>query len=295
MTTPDAPQGRPVPDANDLALLAAIINNGTIGLPQAAWNARMSQAEAAARFVTMAERGMPLRLVAEGDRQLLWRISQSGPAQPGPATGGFPVLPPVPPHEQAREQAVAGAVPLGRPPFGRPAAEPAPEAGSTGGSTWGLPGTSAWVRSDEPSPTRRVQISGAPTQSVFGLFGEHLDVSLQQIIDPADEMLTAAGYRLDPSERALLVRTAIGNRGPVDFESLPDLYLVLVSGTGTVLQKAAVSVADYPAHRVGVPSGTQASGWTVFLVPPETEVAQVRWSVRPDLTDRTISWGFGPA
>jgi hypothetical protein len=290
VTTPDAPQGRPVPDANDLALLAEIINNGTIGLPQAAWNARMSQAEAAERFVTMAERGMPLRLVAEGDRQLLWHIAQAGPA------GGFPV-PAAAPAAPVHEHAVA--VPLGRPPFGMPAAEPAqspaPEAGSAGGSTWGLPGTSAWVRSDEPSPTRRVQISGAPTQSVYGLFGEHLDVSLEQIIDPADEMLTAAGYRLDPSERALLVRTAIGNRGPVDFESLPDLYLVLVSSTGTTIQKAAVSVAGYPAHRVGVPSGTHAFGWTVFLVPPETEVAQVRWSVRPDLADRTISWGFGPA
>ena len=75
MTTPDSAPGRPVPDTDDLRLLAEIINNGSIGLPQAAWNARMSQSEAADRLITMAERGLPLRLVAEGDQQLLWRIA----------------------------------------------------------------------------------------------------------------------------------------------------------------------------------------------------------------------------
>jgi len=387
-------------------LLAEIINNGAIGLPQAAWNARMSQAEAAARLVTMAERGLPLRLVAEGDRQLLWNIAQAGPA-----TGGVPqppappeafaarpdevaarpegvVLPPtsaVPPHEQA----IAGAVPLGQPPFGTsspatavPAEPPGLEltdaagSGTPAESTWGLPGSSAWIRSDEPepepkpesaaaaepemtqaypppppfeqtppfepqppfeqtpsfeqtppvdqpppleqpppaaqqpvvshrspeperapaaSPTKRAMISGRPMESVVGLFGEHLDVSLQNVVDPADQILTDVGYRLESGERALLVQTAVGNRGPIDFESLPDLYLVLVSGEGTILQKAAMAVAGYPAHRVGVPAGTQVSGWTVFLVPAATEVAEVRWSIRPDLVNRTVRWGFGPA
>ncbi|MET3805015.1 hypothetical protein ABIB25_002015 [Nakamurella sp. UYEF19] len=523
-----------MPDTDDLRLLAEIINNGSIGLPQAAWNARMSQTEAATRFVTMAERGMPLRLVAEGDRQLLWRIAQAGPA-----TGGFPlpgaaptpepappaapvapvapeptpqpptpapdlssgqipvgaqtgsqatwaapepappaapappvpvesqpvqqiplppmsppsmspqpmappsmspppmapppvVLPPasaVPPHEQA----IAGAVPLGQPPFGAsdtlvepPAAPPTPpvepatttappgeappaesaspaEAVPGGPSTWGLPGTSAWVRSDEPemtqsypppsrdddelegtssqdttppapitsgspvvtplpplfppsvladftppashldltptpapaepappqpapsepaaaeptpaaaaevrefpptptesappaaSPTSRVMVSGQPTQSIVGLFGEHLDVSLMGIIDPADAILTSVGYRLEAGERALLVQTSIGNRGPIDYESLPDLYLVLVGSAGDILPKAAMAVGGYPAHRVGVAANSLVSGWTVFLVPAATEVTELRWSVRPDLANRTVTWGFGPA
>ncbi len=104
VTTPDSADARPVPDADDLRLLAEIINNGSIGLPQAAWNARMSQAEAAARFVTMAERGLPLRLAAEGDRQLLWRIAQAGPATSGvpiapaavPVSAPVPVVAPVP-------------------------------------------------------------------------------------------------------------------------------------------------------------------------------------------------------
>lgn len=90
-------------------------------------------------------------------------------------------------------------------------------------------------------------ISGQPTQNVTGLFGEHLSISLQQIIDPADQILTQAGYRLDQGERALLVQTTIGNRGGIDYESLPDLYLVLVSSTGAVLQKAAMAVARFPA------------------------------------------------
>lgn len=475
VTTPDPGQGRPVPDTDDLRLLAEIINNGSIGLPQAAWNARMSQAEAAARFVVMAERGMPLRLVAEGDRQLLWRIAQAGPATSGlqlpaatgptPASPGqsasatdvqraespppaeppaidqppdqsavraqppvqspvrapapvqaqpvveaqpvqqlpvpaaaFPPPPPLPPFSTAgpvvlppasavppHEQAIAGAVPLGRPPFGTPppGSDDAP-AVTPEASTWGVPGSSAWARTEEPamtqsypppgpddddaedspagpaetgapgeaveagetdqpvesdgaggpvspsphtlsepdspaiqpehgapqpdsrqpeapqlaqprSPTHRVMVSGQPTQAVVGLFGEQLDVSLQQIIDPADQILTAVGYRLDPSERSLLVQTSVGNRGPIDYESLPDLYLFLQDGDGNILQKAAMAVGGYPAHRVGVPANSLVSGWTVFLVPAAGEVTEVRWSVRPDLANRTVVWGFGAA
>jgi hypothetical protein len=346
VTTPDQTAGRPVPDTDDLRLLAEIINNGSIGLPQAAWNARMSQPEAAARFVTMAERGMPLRLVAEGDRQLLWQIAQAGPATggvalPAPAPDEAPAAPPiapvalepqpvqqlpvapppppllpaasaVPPHEQA----IAGAVPLGQPPFGTPPPADTPAAPDTEqGQAWGDPGIAPGARTEAPgempprqsvtqeppaappasSPTRRVMISGPPTQEVTGLFGEHLSITLQQILDPADQILTQSGHRLDPGQRALLVQTAIVNQGGADFESLPDLYLVLVSGTGAVLEKAAMAVAQFPAHRVGLPAGANASGWTVFLVPAETEVAEVRWRVHPDQVDRTVSWGFGPA
>lgn len=418
MTTSDAGPGRPVPDTDDLRLLAEIINNQAIGLPQAAWNARMSQSEAAARMVTMAERGMPLRLVAEGDRELLWRIAQAGPAtssfalppaagapagprdaeppqisspagpgkaagpaaasgpqatpppepadrrpadagavqvesqpvqqlvlapNPSPAAGQRPVqLPPVstvPPHEQA----IAGAVPLGQPPFGTAATaepttdeppaddsnhnDPAPS-GATAIATESTPVFDPTGATPDPpsrlrppppppappapqeslaspdaaaaanpgsSPTRRMMVSGRPMQSVTGLSGENLDVSLQQIIDPADPILTSVGHRLAPGERALLVQTSIGNPGPVDDESLSDEYLVVQGSTGEVLHKAPIVVAGYPAHRVGVPANSLVSGWTVFLVPAATEVTEVRWSVRPDLPDRTISWGFGPA
>lgn len=241
--TPDQPVGRPVPDTDDLRLLAEIINNGSIGLPQAAWNARMSQSEAADRLVTMAERGMPLRLVAEGDRQLLWQIAQAGPV----------------------------AVPLGQPPFG------------------------ALLPAQLAQPARRVLTSGEPTQHLSGLFGEQLSISLQQILDPADQILAQAGYRIDQGERSLLVQMTIDNQGSIAYESLTDLYLVLVSSTGSILPKAAMSLAQFPAHPVGVPAGALASGWTVFLVPAATEVAQLRWGVRPDLSDRAACWEFGPA
>ena len=56
----------------------------------------MSQSEAAARLVQMAERNMPLRLVVEGDRQLLWRITQAVPATSGVPVGGAPVAEVVP-------------------------------------------------------------------------------------------------------------------------------------------------------------------------------------------------------
>lgn len=297
-----------MPDVADLRLLAEIINHGVVGLPQAAWNAGMSQVEAAARLVAMAERGMPLRLVAEGDRQQLWHIAQAGPVAPEPTATTGPL---------------AGLTP-----------GPTPEPDTGPAAVWGVPGTSDWVRptDDRPQdgaadsrrsgpadsgdlarddrlpddvepapsrqpaePTRRVLTSGQPVQPVVGLFGEQLDVGLQQILDPADAILTAVGYRIDEGERALLVQTSVGNRGPVPYESLADLYLEVLDARGTVLRKAAMAVAGYPAHTVGVPGHTLASGWTVFLVPADTEVAQLRWSVRPDLPDRTVSWGFGPA
>ena len=118
-----------MPDTDDLRILAELINNVRIPLAQAAWNARMSTAEAAARLITMAERGMPLRLVAEGDRQTLWRIAQAGPA-----TSGVP-LPPGPrptprtPGPAPERPTYSGAVPQ---PPGYPAGpgpRPAPPAG----------------------------------------------------------------------------------------------------------------------------------------------------------------------
>ena len=476
MTSPDLPPGRPVPDTDDLRLLAQIIDHGVIGLPQAAWGARMSQAEAATRLVQMAERNLPLRLVAEGDRQALWRVAQAGPAtgglrldpggpgqnrasatsfghtgglgpgpgpertsaippasgQPalplsgavpgrpggpaplGPPVGAIPVvLPPtsaVPPHEQA----VAGAVPFGQPPFGQspygqspsdppasPPSEPypddaatdspdtrptpvasgpvhpAPPAGPTVAATgpaavWGPPGSAAWARGDHldpavpASPTVAPAAADAPAvgfgghhddeshdgasheeanqdapagcetgrgsadsdhqdpadspdidsttsdpgdgdnvatdpdpdpqllpvqwQTTVGLSDEQLWVTLLQFLDPADTILTTAGYRLDDGERAILVRTAMANHGPAPHDSLPDQYLVLKTADGAVLPKTPMGVASHPSFRVGVPAGGQADGWTVFLIPTDTVVAEVGWSVRPDLLDRTLRW-----
>ena len=182
----------------------------------------------------------------------------------------------------------------------RTAAEPAAAGEATTGPDDDLP-PAAGADPGAPSvaaptaATRRTLTAGQPVQAVEGLFGEQLDVGLQQILDPADTILRAVGYRIEPGERALLVQTSVGNRGPADYESLADLYLEIVDSTGRVLRKAAMSVNGYPAHQVGVPAHTLVSGWTVFLVPADSEVAQVKWSVRPDLSHRTVSWVFGPA
>jgi hypothetical protein len=276
MSTPEAFQNRPVPDLADLRLLGEIINNGAIGLPQAAWNAGMSQSEAAARLVTLAERGMPLRLVAEGDRQLLWQIAQAGPAVPMPPTFAPP---PTPGPVATMAPSVAP------PPLPGPDPSDRPEAT--------VPPVATAAASGEP--TRRVLTAGQPMQAVVGLVGEELDVSLLQILDPADSILTAVGERIGEGERALLIETSIGNRGTAGYEATADQYLQVVDTGGRVFGKAALTVTGYPAHQGGVPAHTLVSGWTVFLVPAGTEVAQVRWSIRPDLTDRAAGWSFGPA
>ena len=60
--------------------------------------------------------------------------------------------------------------------------------------------------------------------------------------------------------------------------------------TGAILTKAPMGVGSHPAYRVGVAAGGQADGWTVFLIPADTVLTDVVWSVRPDLADRTLSW-----
>lgn len=271
-----SPASRALPDAIDLRLLAALTGaGGSVGLPHAAWNAGISQADAAARLVQLAESGFPLRLVVEGDARLLHQVIERGPvvvtAPPTPGSTATPAAP--------------------------------------GAATWGVPGSDAWARRDPsavPSATRPAQdaddaptsprpsatpsaAAGQPLRTV-GLAGEHLSVTVSQVVDPATEVLTAAGYVLDPAERAVLVRSAIANHGPAAHDCMPDLYLVLVGADGGVLQKAPVSVAGYPAHRVGVAPGGVADGWTVFLIAADAAVEAVRWSVRPDLVDRTLNW-----
>lgn len=149
--------------------------------------------------------------------------------------------------------------------------------------------------SPEPEPEPRSQVhatspSQVQWQTTTGLSGEQLWVTLLEVIDPGDQVLTQAGYRLEPGERALLVRTAMANHGPAPHDSLPDHYLVLQAANGAILPKAPMGVGSHPAYRVGVSAGGQADGWTVFLVPADTVVTTVIWSVRPDLVDRTLTW-----
>jgi DNA-binding Lrp family transcriptional regulator len=170
-------------------------------------------------------------------------------------------------------------------------------------STWGPPQTSTWARGDGPpqdvtQPTVRPDRAepdvrqgkvGSALQTE-GLEGERLSITLVEVVDPADYLFTAAGYRLQEGERSVVVHTELTNRGSVAFQSLPDLYLVLVTPDGKTISKAPVSLSSRPPHRIGVPPGETQGGHTVYVVPENTEITSVRWSPRPDEESRTLTW-----
>lgn len=168
-------------------------------------------------------------------------------------------------------------------------------------SMWGPPQTSTWARGDAPpqdvtQPTVRAEKPdvrqgkvGSALQTE-GLEGEKLSITLVEVVDPADYLFTAAGYRLQEGERSVVVHTELTNRGSVSFQSLPDLYLVLVTPDGKTISKAPVSLSSRPPHRIGVPPGETQGGHTVYVVPEHTEVTSVRWSPRPDEESRTLTW-----
>jgi DNA-binding Lrp family transcriptional regulator len=170
-------------------------------------------------------------------------------------------------------------------------------------SMWGPPQTSSWARGDVPpqevtQPTVRTERPDADVRQgtvgsalqTEGLEGERLSITLVEVVDPADYLFTAAGYRLQEGERSVVVHTELTNRGSVAFQSLPDLYLVLVTPDGKTISKAPVSLSSRPPHRIGVPPGETAGGHTVYVVPEHTEVTSVRWSPRPDEESRSLNW-----
>jgi DNA-binding Lrp family transcriptional regulator len=170
-------------------------------------------------------------------------------------------------------------------------------------SMWGPPQTSTWARGDAPpqdvtqptirpdraAPDVRQGKVGSALQTE-GLEGERLSITLVEVVDPADYLFTAAGYRLQEGERSVVVHTELTNRGSVAFQSLPDLYLVLVTPDGKSISKAPVSLSSRPPHRIGVPPGETQGGHTVYVVPEHTEVTSVRWSPRPDEESRSLTW-----
>ena len=242
----------------------------------------------------------------------------SGPVPtpfPGPPGRNVPQGPSGPhsvpsgPHS-VPQQAPSGPVPTGYPPRTGPPSSPFPsQTGPPSGpvpaadppiSMWGPPQTASWARGDQPpqdvtQPTVRAESSAREGKVgtvlwTEGLEGEKLAIQLVEVVDPADYLFTAAGYRLQEGERSVVVHTELTNRGQVAFQSLPDLYLVLVTPDGKTISKAPVSLSSRPPHRIGVPPGETAGGHTVYVVPEQTEVTSVRWSPRPDEESRTLTW-----
>lgn len=255
---------------------------------------------------------------------------QSGPVPfaPSGATPGFApsgAVPGYPPPAQPPQAAPPGYPPPARPGPGYPPAEPSPGRGVPSGpyqvqqgavsgphqvagvasgpypapldpviSTWGPPQTASWARGDQrPAPPAGPR-TGKIGDSLAGqgLEGEQLTVQLLEVQDPADYLFGAAGYRLEPGERAVVVHTEVTNKGPIPFVSLPDNYLELLTADGKPVAKAPVSLTSRPPHKIGVQPGETAGGHTVYVLPESTRVVAVRWSPRPEPDERSLTWSL---
>ncbi|GAA3062555.1 hypothetical protein LV79_004065 [Actinokineospora globicatena] len=309
-----------VTDPVDARLLAAVAEMGRAAVHEVAARLGMDPREAAARLVALSGSGLPLLVGVECDpnglRAALARMS---------APVGYPPQQPVyaqPYQQQVVPQPVQQYVPQPDPfagyqqhqpqrtgppstPFPVPTGPPSQPFAAVGEpiSTWGPPQSSSWARGDQPpntggGPMDRTQPAvRTPRQGkvgavleTSGLEGERLAIQLVEVVDPADYLFTAAGYRLQPGERSIVVHTELTNRGSTPFATLPDLYLVLVSPDGQSISKAPVSLSSRPPHRIGVQPGEIASGHTVYVVPEQTVITSVRWSPRPDEEALTLTW-----
>ncbi|HET8643106.1 MAG TPA: AsnC family protein [Pseudonocardiaceae bacterium] len=232
---------------------------------------------------------------------------QGGPAYHGPTgqqAGHVPAGPPHPGHVPA------GPHPAGHGPtgthhvstgqHGAPAASRIDPVG-----TWGPPQVASWARGDQdvagtsgtvrtapagpPEPGRR---TGAVGDVLHGKVSEdeRVSIHLVEVVDPADFLFTAAGYRLQPGERSVVVHTELTNRGSVPLSMPPDQHLVLVDAGGAEVSKAPVSLSSRPPHRSGLRPGETAGGHTVYVLAEGTELASVRWSPRPGGGDDALTW-----
>ena len=205
-----------------------------------------------------------------------------GPSASGGPSGSYPPPGSFPPP--ARQPGFA------------PPPQPAP-AGARPGNTWGPPGSATWARGDQPpappqapvAPQRHEGTIGE-TLRTEGLDGEHIAINMIEVVDPADFLFTAAGYRLREGERSVVVHTEMTNLGSAPYQTLPDLYLVLVGADGSTVSKAPVSLSSRPPHRIGVPPGETAGGHTVYVLPEEARITAVRWSARPDEDKNSLTW-----
>ncbi|APU14016.1 MULTISPECIES: AsnC family transcriptional regulator [Actinoalloteichus] len=166
-------------------------------------------------------------------------------------------------------------------------------------STWGPPQSASWARGDQPTnvlaqpgPATSVRRTGevGSALDIQGLEGEQLRIQLLEVVDPANFLFEAAGYRLQEGERAVVVHTELTNRGQIPFASLPDLYLMLVSEDGQEIGKAPVSLSSRPPYRIGVQPGETAGGHTVYVLPESTRLASVRWTPQQGEDRLSLTW-----
>lgn len=296
------------PDPVDIRLLSLVAESGKAAVHELAARLGMDPREVAARLVALSGTGLPLIVGVECDPNGLraaiagagpWlnyaAQQQNPPAAPFPAASqqrGFtnPYPTPMPGHPSGPHPVPARPPVLAPPrpsvPFPAPGADPI--------STWGPPQSSSWARGDQPTrpatwtPPRQARVG--ETLRAESADGEPMTIQLVEVVDPADFLFTAAGYRLRPGERAVVVHVELTNQGSAPLATLPDLYLVLVAKDGSTVSKAPVSLQSRPPHRVGVRPGDTAGGHTVYVLPEATEVTAIRWSPRPDDDQDALTW-----
>ncbi|ASO19472.1 hypothetical protein AHOG_09140 [Actinoalloteichus hoggarensis] len=235
------------------------------------------------------------------------------PMQQGTPSGAYPVHggPPAPPHpgqqfapqpHAAPQQVGPPSTPFPMPGHGQvasPPSTPFPAQGQDPMSTWGPPQSASWARGDQPTnvlsqpgPATSVRRTGevGSALDIQGLEGEQLRIQLLEVVDPANFLFEAAGYRLQEGERAVVVHTELTNRGQVPFASLPDLYLMLISEDGQEIGKAPVSLSSRPPYRIGVQPGETAGGHTVYVLPESTRLASVRWTPQQGEDRLALTW-----
>ncbi len=292
-------------DPVDARLLGVVAELGRAAVHEVAARLGMDPREVASRLVALSATGLPLLVGVECDpngiRAALARANAAAiPSGPYPVQQGYQQGYPPPPFHPPGPPSGPHQMP---PPSGPFPVQTGPPSAPTPISTWGPPQTSSWARGDQPPPramerTQPTRGNGADIRTgkvgamltTEGLEGERLAIQLVEVVDPADYLFTAAGYRLQEGERSIVVHTELTNRGSVPFQTLPDLYLLLVTPDGSTISKAPVSLSSRPPHRIGVAPGEMAGGHTVYVVPENTVVSEVRWTPRPDEESRAITW-----
>jgi DNA-binding Lrp family transcriptional regulator len=293
------------PDPVDIRLLSLVAEMGRAAVHDVAARLGMDPREVASRLVALSGSGLPLIVGVECDQYGL----RNAIANAGTWRGGYQQTGSVP-YPQQQQRAYPPAQQPGMPsgPYPAPVQQvpsaPIPVAAvpqQTPQSTWGPPQSSSWARGDQPAPpatwTAPPTAGAAPQRarvgeslSTEGPGGEQFSIQLVEVVDPADFLFTAAGYRLREGERSVVVHTELTNRGSVPFPQLPDLYLVLVAKDGQAVEKAPVQLQSRPPHRIGVRPGETAGGHTVYVLPESTDITAVRWTYRPDDEQNALLW-----
>ncbi|MEU4803280.1 AsnC family protein [Actinosynnema sp. NPDC023587] len=288
------------PDPVDARLLAMLAEMGRAAVHELAARLGMDPREAATRLITLSGSGLPLLVGVECDpngirkalaNSVAWG-NYTGPAQAGPgqAARATPAGP-YPPAPGTVRGTPSGSYRPGPPSAPFPAQQPPqPPSAHEPMTTWGPPQSSGWARGDHaPAPKPRTGKVGS-TLETEGLEGARFTIQLVEVVDPADFLFTAAGYKLADGERAVVVHTELANTGAVTFNALPDMYLVLMTNAGETIGKAPVSLSSRPPHKIGVQPGETAGGHTVYVLPENTAVTSVRWSSRPETDLNTLVW-----